>query len=250
MAESRGTYGRLQVFEDFLGAPEVTAMTTVAASAGDIGYVSVNEGDIIAVVDEPGGVWNFTTDTADNDNFFLYSGPFKPADGGCAMEARFKIADITTGAVFCGFSETLDATTPVMPAEFDTVTMTINGAGGVAGMQFDSDGTLDYWRAACGNAGANATAAANGTVSPTAAGTQAMVNDEYDVVRVEIGADGRVDIYLAESNGILKLIASYTGVLTTTDLVHACLGIENRSGAASDLEVDYFWAEGGRDWTR
>ena len=37
-------------------------------------------------------------------------------------------------------------------------------------------------------------------------------------------------------------------LLTTTDLFFATLMIENRSGAARVLEVDYFDGEAGRDW--
>jgi len=234
-----GSFGRVRVFEDFLGAPEATAMTTIAASIGGVAYVSVNEGTMTALVDEPGGIVRVTTDTADNDNFAMYAGPFKPSDGGVVMEARFKMADITTGAIYCGFTETLDATTPVMPAEFDTVTMTYGGAGSMVGLQFDSDGTTDLFRAVFGDGGAAASKAdANGTASVAA------VNDEFDVVRAEISTDGRCSVY---HDG--KLIKQIDTVLTTTDLQFAVLMIENRSGAASVLEVDYFYAEGGRDWT-
>ena len=243
MAESRGTYGRLKVFEDFLGAPEVTAMATVAASAGNIGYVCTNEGTMRATVDEDGGVWAFTTDTADNDNFALYAGPFKPSNGGCFMEARFKVADITKCAVYCGFSETLDAANPVCPAEYATTTLTVNGTGGMVGALWDSDGTSDYWMAVAGDGGEAATGA-------PAVTSQAAVNDEYDVVRVEIGADGKCDVYLAAKGGILTLIKSFDSPITTSDLQHAVLLIENRAAAASVMEVDYFYAEGGRDWTR
>jgi len=237
-----GSFGRLRVFEDFLGAPEVAAMTTVAASVGNVGYVTVNEGSFAPTVDEPGGILAITTDTADNDNCAVYAGPFKPADGGCAMEARFKMADITTGAVYCGFSETLDATTPVMPAEFATATMTYNGTGSIIGIQFDSDGTgtTDDWRAVFGDAAAaKSNADANGTRA-----YEAAVNDEWDVVRVEIGADATARVLL---NG--RVIKEIADACTVADVQHACLIIENRSAAASVLEVDYFYAEGGRDWT-
>lgn len=235
-----GSFGRLRVFEDFLGAPEVAAMTTVAASVGNIGYVSVNEGSFAPTVDEPGGILAITTDTADNDNCALYAGPFKPSDGGCVMEARFKVADITTDAIYCGFSETLDATTPVMPAEFATATMTYNGTGSIIGVQFDADGTTDDWRAVFGDGGAvKSNADANGTRA-----YEAAVNDEWDVVRVEIGADAIARVLL---NG--RVIKEITSACTKTDLQYAVLMIENRSAAASGMEVDYFFAEGGRDWS-
>ena len=47
----------------------------------------------------------------------------------------------------------------------------------------------NYWMAVAGDGGAAATGA------PTVT-SQAAVNDEYDVVRVEIGADGKCDVYL------------------------------------------------------
>lgn len=244
MAVSVGSsFGRVRVFEDFLGAPEVTAMTTIAASAGNIGYVSVNEGTMTATVDEEGGVWAFVTDTADDDNFALYAGPFKPSNGGVVMEARFKVADITTCAIYCGFSETLDATTPVCPAEYATATLTVNGTGGMVGALWDADGTSDYWMAVAGDGGAAATGAPD-------VSTQAAVNDEFDVVHVEIEPDGTGTVWLAAKGGPLNLLYTFSEAVTSTDLQHACLLVENRSGAANTMEVDYFYAEGNRDWTR
>jgi hypothetical protein len=236
-----GSFGRVRVFEDFLGSNTATAMGTTALAIGNIAYVSVNEGTFAPTVDEPGGILAITTDTADNDNCALYAGPFKPADGGVVMEARFKTADITTVAIFCGFSETLDATTPVMPAEYDTTTLTINGSGGVAGLLWDPDGTANDWRVACGDAGANATdlATTGGTLSKNDA-----VNDEWDVVRVEIDVNGDAKVW---HDGVL--IDDVAACVTAGDIQHACLVFENRSDAATTSEVDYFYAEGGRDWT-
>jgi hypothetical protein len=211
-----------------------------------VNYVSVNEGRFAATTDEPGGILAITTDTADNDNCFLCIGPFKPADGGIVMEARLKMADITTGALYVGFTETLDATTPVMPAEFATATMTYNGSGGMVGAQFDSDGTTDDWRAVFGDGGAVASNAdANGTRA-----NNAPVNDKWDVIRVEIDPDGTGRVYVASDAGGLELVKSCKSAVTATDLQWAVVGIENRSAAASVLEVDYFGAWGHIDWTQ
>lgn len=236
-----GEFGVIDVLEHFMGFETATMGTTMLpVGSNGVNYVSVNEGSFAATTDEPGGILAITTDTAANDNCFLCIGPFKPADGGVVMEARFKMADITTGALYVGFTETLDATTPVMPAEFDTVTMTYNGSGGMVGAQFDSAGSTDDWRAVFGDAGAvNSNADANGTRAKEAA-----VNDEFDVVRVYVGASGRGEVYL---NG--RLIKAVNSVVTATDLQWAVIGIENRSAAASVLEVDYFIARGYIDWT-
>jgi len=244
MAVSKGSYGKMQIFEHFLGFQTATMGTTLLP-LGSQGwnYVSVNEGSFAATTDEDGGVLAVTTDTADNDNFFACAGPFKPSNGGVWMEVRLKMADITTDAIYVGFSETLDATTPVCPAEYATATLTVNGTGGMVGMLWDSDGTTDYWMAVAGNAGVAATGAPVSSV-------QAAVNDEYDVIRVEIDADGNGECYLAGLDGGFKLIKRFTTPVTNTDLVYACFGIENRSGAASTIEVDYANCGSYVDWTR
>lgn len=250
MANSIGTMGTIEVFEDFLGLTSTT-MGTVAAPQGSQGvmYVSVNEGSFAQTTDEPGGIIAVTNDTANNDNCALYVGPFKPADGGCEMEVRVKIADITTGAIFVGFTETLNATTPVCPLEFATATMTYNGTGGMAGFIHDSNatsGTAD-WRASAGDANKAATNAdANGTRA-----NQPPVNDKWDVLRVEIDSAGNAEMYLSSDKGTgFRLIKRVEGAVTSTDLQFATILMENRSAAASVWEVDYFYAKGNVDWTR
>lgn len=240
-----GSKGVIEVFEDFMAPDTSLSMATSPQRLGQVGQVSVNEGSYAHVIDEPGGILQITTDTGDNDNTFLYAGPFRPSDGGVVMEVRFKIADITTGAVFAGFSETLDATTPVMPLEFDTATMSYSGSGGIAGWSFDADGSTDTWRAAVGDGGS--ATGTGGATAGTVTGRGAPVNDEWDILRVEIDPNGTVRCYHDDpANGPDVTI---TGGLTATDIQHACLGIENRSSAASVMEVDYFYARGYRDWT-
>ena len=245
---SIGTKGQISVFDHFMGFQTATMGTSMLpVGSNGVNYVSVNEGSFAAVVDEPGGILQVTTDTADNDNCFLCIGPFKPADGGVIMEARLKMADIATGALYVGLTETLDATTPAMPAEFATATMTYNGTGGMVGLQFDADGSTPDWRAVFADGGAvNSSADANGTTAGNA-----PVNDKFDVVRVEIDPNGYGRVYLADDAGSLRLIKEVRAeVVTPADLQWAVVGIENRSSAASVLEVDYFTARGYIDWTQ
>ena len=242
---SIGSYSVIEDIEDFLKFSSAT-MGTTELPQGKVMYCSVNEGSFALTTDEESGVLAVTTDTADNDNCALYVGPFKPSIGGCEMEARLKIADITTGAVYVGFTETLDKTTPVMPAEFATATMTYNGSGGMVGLQFDSDGTTDDWRAVGGDGGAvSGDADTNGTAAGNAA-----VNDKWDVIRVEIAPDGTGRVYLATDSGGLELVKNVGTAVTATDLFYAVVMIENRSAAASVMEVDYIAWRSFRDWTQ
>jgi hypothetical protein len=129
----RGNFGEIRAFNDFTGTYEtVTWDAATNELGGGWGLYSVNEGTIQDVKDEEGGVIQLLTDTGDNDNAALVAGPFKPSNGGCVIEARFKVADDLNVAFFAGFMETLVVATPVMAAEYATATMTINGSGGVA----------------------------------------------------------------------------------------------------------------------
>jgi hypothetical protein len=241
----QGSFGQIKAFHDFTNPASDVAWP---AGTGDLpggtgwGFVSVNEGSIAEVVDESGGVWKFTTDTGDNDNICLLAGPFDPSKGSVTVEARLKIADsITLGAVFVGLSETMALGTPVMPAEFATATMTYNGSGGMLGLVWDPDATTNAWKAACGDGGAvsgSAQYGANGTNA-----TEAMVLNEYDIVRVVLNAGGNGEVWHDE-----ELVASGATGLTTTDLFYAVVMLENRSAAAEELELDYVYASGVRDW--
>ena len=170
----QGSFGTIEAFNDFTGSYEdVTWASTSVDLNGGWQLVSVNEGTIQQVVDEDGGVIQFLTDSADNDNCALIAGPFKPANGVMSFEARFKVADdVANTAIFAGFTETIAKDTPVMPAEFATATMTYNGSGGLLGLQWDSDATTNAWRATSGDGGAvsgSANYGANGTTAPDAA---------------------------------------------------------------------------------
>jgi len=228
MTEGIGTKGRTRIFEDFLGNYVTTVPTTTYSSMGLLGCCAYEAAACSSTVDEPGGVIKITTGATDDYGVAMFVGVFKPNDGGCVMEARFKLASATTTAVYCGFSETL-AAQPTMPAEATGANvLTCNGSGSMVGMLFDPDLTTDYWLAVAGDGGIEETVYSAG-VGVTA--------DAWDVVRVEISADkGDGSCYL---NG--KLINKFTSFLTTTDIQYAVLMFEvSAAGGAQTPEVDYF----------
>lgn len=241
MAEIQSQFGKLEAWNDFL-APQgdLTWGTGVVELGGGVAMVSVNEGTINDVADEGGGVLQFLTDTGDNDNVCLISGKFEASEG-AVMEARFKVADDLGVGIFAGFSETMALDTPVVPAEFATATMTYNGTGGMVGAQYDDDGTTDGWRAVMGDGGAAVASSGNGILSTATAPSA----DEFQIVRAHLNPDGSGEVYV---DG--KLIKKFTAGLTATDLFYAVLIVENRSAAAREVEVDYFYARGNRDWNQ
>ena len=250
----RGNFGEIRAFNDFTGTYEtVTWSAATVELGGGWGLYSVNEGTIQDVKDEEGGVIQLLTDTGDNDNAALVAGPFKPSNGGCVLEAWFKVADDLNVAFFAGFMETLVVATPVMAAEFATATMTINGSGGVAGLQYDLDATsgTEFFRAASGDGGAVTGTNKNGTAitaTTTTSSGQAVTADKFVVARVEISPSGRIE-YLLAADEDLTQVESITGAITASDLFYAVLMLENREAAAKEFEVDYVYARGFRDWT-
>lgn len=245
-----GGYGKVRVWDDFLGPDNDLTWGTGTVKVGNFGFVSVNEGTYEWTVDEPGGILAITTDTGDNDNACLMAGTFKPADGGMITEWRYKFNSATLGSVFVGFTETLALDTPVMPAEFATATMTYNGSGGMVGLQFDTDGTTDDFRAVMGDGGAAISDSSNGTRA-----SATIAADSWYISRVIVNPDGSAECWHgggsdteADAFRLVKRFNTGT-LLTTTDVFYAVCMFENRSAAARVFEVDYGLAEGNRDWT-
>jgi hypothetical protein len=252
MAQGRG---KIEYGSDFTGILNDVAWgagTLVAPLPGDLGFTSVNEGSFASTVDESGGILAITTDTADNDNAAIIAGKFAPRDGVMSMRARFKYSNVDT-SIFVGFAETMALDTPVMPAEFATATMTYNGTGGIVGLQYDVDGTTDDFRAVYGDGGASKSDAGNGVRA-----NATVTADRWFEAEVILFPDGTAECWLGDSGHVqgtsketrMRLIKRFSAgtLLTTTDLFYAVLMIENRSGNARVLEVDYMFGDAGRDW--
>ena len=255
---SQGSRRRLVIDEDFLfgpvgtGANDYYTHETGTVKIGQVTFAGVAEGSFVFTTDEPGGILAITTDTADDDNNVLIAGPFRPADGAIIGEWRFKFNSSTLGKVWAGFSETMATGTPVMPSTLEGTTITVNGTGGMAGMYWDSGATDSDFRAMAGDGGAiSANSDAIGTRS-----NQTIAADEWYVVRVEIGTDGSAEYWIGHDNDAMENVvptSSTTGriasAVTPGDLFFAVLIFQNSSAAARVFEVDYFYAEGQRDWT-
>lgn len=249
-----GSVGKIKLCNDFLGSYNSVAWGSAQLVAGDglggMGFTSVNEGSFASTVDEPGGILAITTDTGDNDNAALFLGPFQPSTGGPVVnEWRYKYSNVDC-AIFCGFTETLAADTPVMPAEFATATMTYNGTGGMVGIQYDVDGTTDDFRAVMGDGGAAKADSGNGIRA-----NATVTADRWFITRVVLNPDGSAEVWHSDSGHVdgsgypvLRLIKKFDAGINPADLFFATLMIENRSAAARVLEVDYGFVEAGRDW--
>jgi hypothetical protein len=217
---------------------------------GGIGLIAVNEGSYASTFDETGGILALTTDTGNDDNNCLVAGVFSPRDGKMVVRTRFKYSNLDC-AIFVGFAETLDIGTPVMPAEFATLTMTYN-PGGMIGLQYDVDGTTDDFRAVMGDGSAAISDSSNGIRA-----NATVTADRWFEAEVILNEDGSGECWLGESGNAnallmnkLSLVKRFSAgtLVTTTDVFYAVLMIENRTANARVLETDYFAGSAGRDW--
>ncbi len=247
-----GIFGRISEFQDFMGGYEDITWASTSTDLKHGWYmVSVNDGTIQKVVDEPGGVVQFLTATADNDNVVLLSGPYRPADGGIWTEVRFKVADdMANTQLYAGFVEEMNQATPVIPVEFATETMTYNQTttNSGAGLQYDSGGSTGDFRAvAFSGTVASSNADANGTRA-----NQTITADEYYICRTEIDPDGTARMYIAH-DGLGKdglfLVKEVISAVTPGDLFFATAICQNATGAALEFEIDTLDASGYRDWS-
>jgi hypothetical protein len=236
----------------YFGSEFVGANASAAVLDADVQAFGVGTETYAATVNESGGILALGTGGSNADNALIRSGPFAPRDGKMVVRARFKYPVFTTIAVWFGWAETLDTTTPVMPMEFSGTAMTYN-PGGMIGIGIDTDGNTDDWRAGMGDGSA--------AISDSSTGIRANATttaDRWFESEVILNEDGSGEVWLGDSSDVqtiitrpnLKLVKRFDAgtLLTPTDLFFAALMIEVRTGSARTLEIDYFYGEAGRDW--
>jgi hypothetical protein len=240
----QGSIGTIEAYNDFTSFQgDLTWAAGQVDLGGGWGMVSKEEGSINELTDESGGVLQFLTDTGDNDNVALTSGPYDPSKGPLVVEARIKVSgNVTRSAMWVGLTETMAVGDSVFPITTSGTTLTYTGSGGMVGLLWDPDRTTNAWLAVAGDGGS----ASNTAVFPTdgTAATNVAVTDEFDVIRVELYPSGFAKIFHDE-----ELVDSGQTSLTTTDLFYAVVMCENRTAANEEFEVDYVYCSAVRDWT-
>lgn len=179
--------------------------------------------------DEVGGVAILTTGGTDDNNCVIAAQGFKPSLGPVYIEVRLKVPSLADVAFNVGFSDVLDGTTPVLPFEFATTSLTTAPASGAAFL-YDTDATTDVLRVGAVKANVDTKNAAAGEPN-------ALTADTMLTLRVEIDPTGDVR-WIADG----KQVASQASAVTPTSLHKAYVMVETRTGSAKSVEVDYFHA--------
>lgn len=261
----QGSRGKIRVFEDFLGV--ASAVTVSDATAGtrhnDLTIVAIS-GDAVMdwAVDESGGVATFSGAAGAGDGAAVFCSPLVPTSNGTmVIEVRWKSSVVTDCRLFVGFQQTVSLSETVVPFTLSGTTLTVNAAGEVVGFYFDAQATTDDLRFMAGSNSSASTAAAldyalGGATTLGALGVRCnatVTANRWSVLRVELDTDGTARGYagdetMANVNGLTHIATLRAGDLSTTALYFPIVSMTAHSTGDPLHNLDYFLAEGNRDW--
>lgn len=273
MPEIQSVFGKVRVFEDFMGLPAAATISDATAGTrwNDVSLIAVSgDVDLTHTVDESGGVLAISGAGGAADGLVITTSPFTPAGNGTAVvEARFKNSSATDFRFFCGFQETVSLSETVNPYTLSGTTLTANAAGEVVGFYYDSQATTDDFRFMAGAnssastgarvrcgwkvAGLNSNATTLGSLGIRAGAT--LTADRWMICRVELDPDGTARGYLGEvaaaggnAHAPFLVATLEAGELSTTAVYFPVLQMLAQSTGDPTGEVDYFGVTYNRDW--
>ena len=243
-------YGKVVIFEDFLGGEDIVAATAATRAFGDSGLRVIGQGIAeadsgITVGESDGlnGVGILTTTNEDAHSCGVTTG--KVFDVGkmapINIECRVQFPDLDTKAFYFGLTDVNDDTTILegnnLVASGTSLTLS---ASDLCGFLIDAEATDDEDWIMVYNGG---TTSGETTIANIDADNDAVAG-EYDILRLEVAINGTARWYI---NGVLK--QTVTGaVSTSTDLAVLAM-VEARSAAIEYAWIDYIAIEANRDWT-
>ena len=244
--------GKIKLFDDFCG-PGYPILSTEAVNAASSGGQSIGPfvvlGDLaendtgVVRVDAVSGAVRVSANDEDGKGVALTTGlNFQPTlNAPMIVEARVNMRALTTRNIFVGFCGTIaDDIAPPLTSATTTHTLT---ASHLAGIHMDSGLTAGTTWHSVYNGGTR-TGQTNSDETITSP-VVLPVAGEYDVLRVEVFANGTVE-YLINGNRVDKI----TNAVSTTTLQAAMVGCWGTTSTVADIDVDYMLVEANRDWTR
>lgn len=224
----RAFIGAPELWDDFLGDaldarwsgvagsdPQAVAPAIAAALNGVVRLVSGDAG---------GG------DDAVDVSVLTHGLNWQADQGGLFMETKVKVDDITTVALFAGFTDV--AGTAELPIEGGASDTAAANATDACGIIFDTANDTDEWGAVGVKAGTE--------TAQTFAGS-APVNGTFATLRVVVSATGTLTAYLNND-----LIATIANAVTATVPLTPVLAVMSRTTATRTLDGDYVLARQSR----
>ena len=256
MATAQSGHGRIEIFEDFVGAEHIVAETAASGAIGSLRVI----GDGIAETDsgvvnlESGGlsgVARLTTTNEDKHGCYLATPVmFDVAlNGPLVLEARVKVQAVANRAMFIGFS---DVNADALSLEDDLIhgngTTTTLTASDLVGFHFSSEYTDDTdWHTVY-----NGGTTTGETTSTSLDVDDVVAADVWQILRVEVAPNGTAFFYIdgvAVGGSTSAKTSGVSGAASTSVDMAAIVGVESKTTSVLDMDVDYIYISANRDWT-
>lgn len=232
-----GGYQRVARFDDFHGASQAFSTTIIDGWRSRKG----SDGACVDWTVTPGvngeivGTIGSTTASMAVSGSQLDAGlDWKANQGGLILEARVKLSQITTIAVYVGFTDQTGALEMPIQSAASADTITTNATDG-CGFMFDTSMSTDNWWCVGVANDVDATAQNTG-LAPVAA--------TYEVLRVELSTTGVATFW---RNGKQVGTGNMSGAVTATvALTPVIAGFNRTTSAAPTITADYILVAGNR----
>ncbi len=246
MATIQSGRGRIELFDDFMGAESILANTAATEALGPFRVVGVgfngSDAGVVSGESDPNlnGVARLTSSATGGDVTALVTAKCYDVAlmGTLVLETRVQFTDLLTKSCFIGFCNTNDDTETI-PASITTTVITLTASSQV-GFVFDGNATdVDGWYFTF--KGGDTT---GDTVSVNQLSGVTLVLKEWNIMRIEIDPNGTARWYI---DGILK--KTLAGAISTSTDIAAFVGVESEGSAVEYMDVDYMYVSANRDWT-
>lgn len=247
---AQASKGRIEIFEDFIGAEDIVANTAATRNFGTAGLrvigqgvAETDSGIVLLESDGLNGVGRLTTTNEDAHSIGLTTATMFDVGkmGTIVLEARVQFENLDTKEFYFGLTDVnADATIiegGTMVGNGTTMTLT---ASDLCGFYLSAELTDDEDFHAVFNGGTTT----GETVSTSLDLDDDAVAGEWDVLRLEVGNNGTARWFV---NGVLKKTQA-GAVSTSTDLA-AILMVAAYGAAIETVDVDYIHITANRDWT-
>ncbi len=252
MATEQSGHGRIEIFEDFLGAEiplastveEDNQATTALLNFGSLVVrgEALEDGDngIVPVADALSGVGRFTSGGSSADTIYLGTETCIRVDkmGTIVLECRVDMESLSDRGTYMGLvGNFADSQAPIATGSASAIVLT---EANQCGFYYDNDITESVkWYMPFKGGTTTGVLDASEIVSSVT-----PVINEYDILRLEVDNNGTVRWYI---NGNLE--QTQAGAFSTSVVHSAMIGVMANSSNAATADFDYFYISANRDWT-
>ena len=248
--------GRIEIFEDFIGAEWIIAETAASGAIGSLrvigdGVAETDSGAVNLESDGMSGVVQLTTTNEDKHGVYIATPVMFDVDlmGPLVLEARLRLPALANREVFIGFS---DVNSDDLSLEDDmvhggTTTITLT-ASDLVGFLFSSElsDSADWHTVYNG-----------GTTTGETTSTSLDVDDDA------VAGESRYSGWRSPPNGTAFFYidgvavggsasaksSGVSGAVSTSVDLAAVVGVESKTTSSLTLDIDYIKIMANRDWT-